>query len=303
MSNSVLLARGALAVWTLWLCGTSAVFAERTAKTRPSTRKAQSPPEEGSEGQPKASIAVQTLEAASSGREVKEAAIREIPTALLTGPHLETVERVLSSLSLFRRLPTIQCEVSPGPYQLFVEHPDLAVGMWRAMGISKLQLTDQGHGRYSLDTGDGTVGTLTVLARDDHHCLILCDGSFKSPLLIKPVVAEALFNLETRWVHDRAGTVSAIHRADLFVAFPSQTVETVAKVISPMSNRVLDKNFEEVSVFARMMQVAMAHQPGWIEQTSGKLDNVPADQVESLLRITAKIYAQQRRLAEAQGGE
>ena len=305
MLKSTDASRGKFRGPTAWLLivalSTGTAVAERAPSKSRSNPKRSETPAESADTDAKPNITVRTLEQASSSREIKEAALRGIPTDKLTESQQDTVDHILTSLSLFRRLPTLQCEIAPSAYQLFVEHPDLAVGLWRAMGISKLQLTEKSAGRYSLDTCDGTVGSLTVLHRDERHCLVLCEGSFKSPLLVKPIVADALFNLETKWVQDKAGTVSAIHRGDLFVSFPSQTVETVAKVISPMSNRVLDKNFEEVSIFARMMHVGMTHQPGWVEQTAAKLEGVPTEQSDSLLRVTAKVYSQhQKRTADAQ---
>ncbi|GIT30470.1 MAG: hypothetical protein Ct9H300mP1_25160 [Planctomycetaceae bacterium] len=46
------------------------------------------------------------------------------------------------------------------------------------------------------------------------------------------------------------------HQAALFLAFPQQSVRNVAKLISPVTNMIADRNFRDISLFLRMMQVA-----------------------------------------------
>src|SRR5690606_20909099 len=123
---------------------------------------------------------------------------------------------------------------------------------------------------YETDTRDGTIGTVDVLYRHPGSYLVLCHGQFQSPALPKPIQASALMHLQPRFSTD--GTVA--HHVDLFVSFPSLTVETIAKLVSPVSNRIADRNFEEVSLFVEMMSTAMSRQPGWVEQLAGELEGI-----------------------------
>ena len=93
-----------------------------------------------------------------------------------------------------------------------------------------------------------------------------------------------------------------VHRFDLFVSFPSQTVETIAKVISPISNRIADRNFEEVSLFVEMMNRGMALQPGWVEQVAQKLEGVSPNRPDELLELTAAIYVEANRRQQPGSG-
>jgi hypothetical protein len=71
-------------------------------------------------------------------------------------------------------------------------------------------------------------------------------------------------------------------------------------LISPVSYRIADRNFEEVSLFVEMMSSAMSRQPGWVEQISARLDGVLAGRSQELLNVTAAVYIdyERRRLAE-----
>ncbi len=74
---------------------------------------------------------------------------------------------------------------------------------------------------------------------------------------VEPIQARAVLYVRTSFEVDNNGQQLVTHTADMFVAFPSQTVETVAKAMAPISNKITDKNFEEISLFLRMMQLAM----------------------------------------------
>jgi hypothetical protein len=158
-----------------------------------------------------------------------------------------------------------------------------------------------GPNQYEAEAGDGTVGTLEVLHRGEGQYLVHCDGVFKSPLLIKPIKARALVHLRSGYFRDEAGKEHITHHADLFVSFPSQTVDTAAKIVSPVSNMIADRNFQEISMFVHMMSVAMSRQPGWVESISKKLDGILEVRRSQLLKVTARVYvaARKRELANS----
>jgi hypothetical protein len=235
------------------------------------------------------------IKSGDSSRRTRAEAIEQLPTSRLAPEAQQSVERVIKELSLFRRLPTLEFEVDPRVYDFFTSHPDMAVSIWRAMNISSVRMWQTGPSRYELDTRDGTVGQVDVLLRSPESCLIQCDGQLQGPGLSKAITASALMHLQTRYTP--AG--KAVHHVDLFVSFPSQTVETIAKLISPVSNRVADRNFEEVSLFIAMMNSLMSRQPGWVEQICSRLEGVLPECPQQLLATTAAVYvdAEKRRLA------
>ncbi len=163
------------------------------------------------------------------------------------------------------------------------------------MGVSKLQMFQTGEFEYEADARDGTVGVITILSRTPTACLIHCSGMFQSPVLSKPIQARAILHVRTSFEVNAEGQQLVTHTADMFVSFPSQTVETVAKAMAPISNKITDKNFEEISLFVRMMQLAMSQQPGWVEQMATKLDGVIAGRTDQLLQVTAQCYIDEKK--------
>ncbi len=233
---------------------------------------------------------VSRVEKGSSSRRLRKSAINDVPRQSLTSKEQRIVDDVIDSISVFRRLPAFQCELDPRVHEYFTRHPDVAVSIWRAMAISQLEMTQTDPLHYSIDTRDGTTGVITVLHQTRKSCLIHCDGMFKSPYLKNAIHAKSVMHLKTRFGTDREGRAYVTHQADLFVSFPSQKIGTIAKLISPVSNAIIDRNFQEISLFIHVMWQAMAKQPGWVEQIAERLDGVPETRKDELLKLTADVY-------------
>ncbi len=244
---------------------------------------------------PHEELTVETLHAGTSNKKSRDEALKLLPIAQLPASSQQLANGVVNSSSLYRRLPTIRSQVDHRVYRFFADHPDVAVSMWRAMGVSKLQMFQTGEFEYEADAKDGSVGVIKILSRTPTDCLLHCSGMFQSPVLSKPIQARAVMHVRTAFEVNADGEQIVTHTADLFVAFPSQTVETVAKAMAPISNKITDKNFEEISLFVRMMQLAMTQQPGWIEQMAAKLEGVIAGRSDQLLQVTAQCYIDEKK--------
>jgi hypothetical protein len=250
-----------------------------------------------------ADVAVDVLHAGTSARSVREQAKTAVPVAKLSADHQRLAMSVLNDISLFRRLPTVKAKLDPRVYQYFLDSPDAAVSIWRVLGISKLELKQKSPGVFEADTGDGSSGTVSLLLRTPTTCVVFCDGLFKSPVLTKPIKARALVALNATIEPQADGMTSITHTADMFVTFPSLAVETIAKMVSPLSYKYADRNIEEITSFLRMMDVSMSRQPGWIEQIAQLMDGISDERNRQLLQVTAAVYVDAQRRAFAAKGQ
>lgn len=247
-------------------------------------------------------LRVDVTQGGSSTRGELADALKRLPMRQLSAEQARRVNAIVRSPSLFRRLPTITCRTDPRVYSYFVENPDVAVSIWRVMGISEMQVRQIGADEYETNLNDGTVGALTVLHRSERCHLVLCEGDFKSPLLAKPIRSTGLMCLQSRAWQDDGGRNYVTHTADLFVVFHSDAVEAIAKLISPMSFKMADRNFEEVTVFIRMMDEVMCHEPGWVERTAARMDGVIPGRDKELIEVAAQVYVDARRRALQRAG-
>jgi hypothetical protein len=245
------------------------------------------------------SLGVSTVKSGSSTTAIRKQALAELPLDRLTDEARGKAESLVKNLGMFRRLPTLSFEVDPEVYGYFVRNPDVAVATWRAMEISKFKLKAAGPNRYTADAGDGSVGQIELLLQSPEDTLIHCDGAFKSPLLPKPIIARSLMRLQTSFAKEPDGRIIGTHSGDVFVEFPSQAVETVAKAISPVSHTIADRNFKQMTLFAHLMSQAMARHPGWIEVIGKKLDGIGAERKQEFLEVSARSHAMSRKRLNA----
>lgn len=243
--------------------------------------------------------ALKNVQPGSSSLATRREALGELSLAGLTPLQAAKAQQVISGLGLFRRMPTLEMEVDPQVYRYLLSHPDIAVSTWRAMEISKFQLSPTGPATWHADAGDGSVGTVELWRATPDETVIYCDGAFKSPLLSKPIVARAIMRLKMRFFEDASGTPKVEHTGDVFVEFPSQTVETVARVISPVSHMIADRNFRQLTLYVHLMSQAMSRQPGWIKTIARRMD-VSDEQRQEFVTVAAQAYAtSERRLDNA----
>lgn len=235
----------------------------------------------------------------TSSSTTKKAALAAIPLDQLAPEQKQRATTLLKASSFYRRLPKVTFSIEPEVYNYFLAHPDVAVSIWRAMKISKLQMWQTSRFEYEADSCDGSTGQLEVLYAGPEKILVVCNGIYKSPLFSKPIEARSLLLLQTSFFRETDGLVYVTHRADLFVEFPSQTIDVVSKIFSPLTVAMTDRTFSEISLFLKMMSLAMQRRPDWVEQIAGKMDGVPDVRKTQVLELTSQVYTSaQKRLME-----
>jgi hypothetical protein len=230
----------------------------------------------------------------SSAHEFKQASLKEIPLSKMTPASRQKFNDILANSSQYRHMPELTFEMHPDAYHYFVRHPDVAVSIWRSMKISKMKMWQTGAGQYECDGGEGTLGTLEILYQDDQYTIVSSDGNFQSPLVRIPLKARGVFVLKAKFEMSADGLCFVTHTADVFVSFNSLAVENAAKMITPLSNMIADRNFREVSLFLHTMNLAMSTQPGWVEQVALNLEGVLPQRPKELVDLTANVYVAAR---------
>ena len=227
----------------------------------------------------------------TSETSARKAAIAALPIDQLSVENRQKVHTLVKSVSFYRRLPKVSFTVEPDVYNYFLAHPDVAVSIWRAMKISKLKMWQTGRFDYEADTGDGSIGTLEVLHVGGEKNLVTCDGIYKTQLLSKPIEAKSLLFLQVSFAKQPDGTVLVTHRADLFVSFPSTTIDMVARIFSPLTVKMTDRTFTEISLFLKMMSMAMSRRPDWVEHITEKMEGVADVRKEQILELSSQVFA------------
>lgn len=236
-----------------------------------------------------------------SDKRLRKQSVKRIPTRNMSARSRSRVAKVLDECAQYRRLPELHYAVEPKMYEYLIEHPDVAVSTWRAMEISRVQLWQTGPVEYEASAPDGSLGSATVLYRDRSQCLMLCDGTYSSPLLPKPITAAGLLWLRHDYRPGQNGQMMVRQRLDVFVSFPSATARTMAALASPITNMMLDRNAFEISLYARMMSQAVESDPAWVEDIASRLEGVLPQRRQELASLVRPVETSRDRTAAVSG--
>lgn len=221
-----------------------------------------------------ARVGVRILSEGSSDSTVRDQTVRQIPVSRMTALNSQRVRNQLSHCAQYRRMPSLQYVVDPEMYRYLLNHPDVAVSSWRALGISRFQMWQTGPGEYEAEAGDGSEGIADIVFSDPQQVILFVEGTYNSPLLPRSIDASVLVWLRYKFVRATDGSTLVTQHTDAFVAFPSATMQTVAKIASPVTNVIMDRNALEVSLYARMISKAVQAEPEWVIALADRLDGV-----------------------------
>lgn len=246
-------------------------------------------------------VGVRILAEATSDRDVLAYTKQRLPYNRMSRGAQQRASAILSDLSQYRRMPALQYPVDPNIYQYLINHPDVAVSTWRAMGISQLQMYQTAPFEYEAKATDGSDGTADVLWRDGNQCLFIVEGRYNSPILPNPVQAKALVWLQYRFVKTKSGEFLVNQQVETFVNFPSTAIETIAKIATALTNTILDRNVFEVSLYARMMSQAGQKDPEWMSQVAQRMDGVKPQRKIELVRVSRGLPPQAKSMQTLSG--
>jgi hypothetical protein len=217
---------------------------------------------------------IRILEKGDSSNAAEKRALAAFPRRSLTAEKRSRAEAIINKCTQFRRLPKLQYVIDEPLYRYLLEHPDVAVSTWRVMGISQFQMWQTGPMEYEAAATDGSEGISDILYRDENQIIFVCEGSYRNVLLPSPLEASALIWFRTDFKPHEDGTHVVTQSTDVFVHFPSAGVAGVAKVLTPVTNSLMDRNLFEVSLYASMMSRAVRDDPEWVVSMSEDLDGV-----------------------------
>ena len=219
------------------------------------------------------------------GRKKASTEVRQLlPLDQLSPQALWKIDTILDDYSLHRRLPTEVFRSDPDVYLFLINEPQVTVAVWRALGISelKLQAHPQNPDLFLGNDGKGIQGTCEFLYRSPELHVLVCEGSYRGPLVPKPIQASMLLVLRSAYFRDKAQEVYVTHQLHVFVKLDSNAAEAVAKLTDPISARMANHTFRQITEFLGAMSRWMEQQPEWAHQLADQLGDVSPAQRQQL---------------------
>lgn len=210
----------------------------------------------------------------SSSRDAREDAIRTIPYSHLSPDARRKVDAVLENVAVFRRMPAQIMPCDPDLYLYMVQHPDVMVDLWKALGVSNLSLVRTGpktfHGR---DT-EGSMTDIQFLYSSPELHLIYAVGTYVGGVFSKPVQGGCLVLLRSGYVRNPSGGYIVTSRMDAFFRVDHTGVELMAKTFHPLLVKSADANFVETARFFNQLARVAESRPEMLHAWSERMVNI-----------------------------
>jgi len=211
-------------------------------------------------------------------------AISAIPFAELTPESGRQIEQVVTSPSIYRKLPTQTIQCDRDFFVFMVRNPETIVHTWQLMGITALSLDRTGPYRFASSDGAGTDSEVElVYGKPDLH-VYYGTGVYEGPLFKKTMTGQCVIVLRSGYGQSNGRPIVNC-RMDVFIRMPQSAIDVAAKTLHPLFGKAADVNFAETASFFQRLNTAAMRDGQSIERLVGRLDEVSPDVRSKMVQV------------------
>ncbi|MGQ9605051.1 MAG: hypothetical protein ACUVTW_02555 [Thermogutta sp.] len=223
----------------------------------------------------------------TSDRDIRRAAIEQIPWEQLSPQSRERVLEVVNRAALFRRMPSRVIECEPDFYQFLIENPNLVVGVWQVLGVTKMRLEQRGDGGYLMDDAAGTTAHLQYVLRSPNCHVVYGEGQYSGPFMLRPVQGRCVVVLNSAYIREGEGRAYVSAELDLFVQIDRAGLELLTKAMNPFFGAMAENNYRQTFAFLGSLYRTAAVRNTAMRHLAGQLTNVSPAVREQFVRLIA----------------
>jgi hypothetical protein len=172
-----------------------------------------------------------------------------VPLEQLGPGFREHVRAVLAQPTLTTRGPSETFNCQPPVYHWLLDHPDLAVRLWQALGARCAPVEDRGGGVFGWHDEHGSdVRWQTVLHSADQR-LWYAEGRVKPGVLLPMIAFQAVLLLDYTEGHDREGHPALRHQMRLYLHTDSHAAALAAKLVGASAPRLAEQYVAQLEMF------------------------------------------------------
>jgi hypothetical protein len=226
---------------------------------------------------------------ATTSEAARRDAVRSIPLDKLSAENRAKVESVLSTVSIFRRMPVRVVDCDPDVYLFLVRHPDVVVNIWEVFRISQLRLREAGDEQFRVVETDGaTVNFKFVHQSHDVH-VVYGEGVYQGALLPRAVKGRGVLVLKTGYVRETNGRYYVTSRLDSFVSIEPAGAELATKTMSPVLGKTVDNNFVQTLAFLGSLSRTAEVNSRGVQRLGEQLTHVQPDVRKQFVELAAAV--------------
>lgn len=172
-----------------------------------------------------------------------------VPLDELPPPLRERVRTVLEHPTLSSRGPLEAFHCRPGLYYWLLDHPDLAMHLWRGLGAKCIDIQARGDGGFSYkDAQNGEVHWHTIV-RTPKQRVWYAEGRVKPGLMLPAVSIRAVVVLNHQEGSDGKGKPAVRHQMDMILHTDSRAVSLATRLFGASAPRLAEEYVAQLEMF------------------------------------------------------
>jgi hypothetical protein len=172
-----------------------------------------------------------------------------LPLDQLAPPLRERVRSVLEHPTLSSRGPLEAFHCRPGLYYWLLDHPDLAMLLWRGLGAKCTDIQARGDGGFEWkDAQNGEVHWQTVV-RGPKLRVWYAEGRVKAGVMLPSVSIRAVVVLNHQEGTDGSGKPAVRHQMDMVLHTDSRAVNLATRLFGASAPRLAEEYVAQLEMF------------------------------------------------------
>lgn len=161
----------------------------------------------------------------------------------------ERVRNVVERPTLRTQGPVEIFTCRPAFYSWLLDHPDLAVKLWRGLGVSCAEIQDRGEGRYAWNDGQGSSVNWTTVVDDKSQRVWYAEGQVKPGVLLPASSVRAVVCLRHDEGRDEDGRPAIRHQAELVLQTDSRAIALAARLLGASAPHLAEQYAGQIQTF------------------------------------------------------
>lgn len=172
-----------------------------------------------------------------------------VPLDELPPPLRDRVRTVLERPTLSARGPLEAFHCRSGLYFWLLDHPDLAMRLWRALGAKCMDIHSSGEGRFFWKDAQNGEAHWQTIVRNGKQRVWYAEGRVKAGVMLPAVSFRAVVVLTHQEGSDGKGKPAIRHQMDMILHTDNRAVSLAARLFGASAPRLAEEYVGQLEMF------------------------------------------------------
>ncbi len=219
----------------------------------------------------------------------RDAAAALVPMQSLTPEAQQKLAPILKHPTLYRRMPAQSFDCDPEMFTFLVRRPEVLVGVWEMMGITKVQTKRLGPFTMEGLDAAGTSCKMELIYGTPKMHVYYGTGRYDGPMIPQGITGRGVFVVHSDYATSAIGRNTVACNMDIFLQLDNLGVDLIARTIQPLMWSTAEQNFTESAKYVTQVSQASELNPDGMKDLAGRLPQLNEDVREQFRTLIDRV--------------